>query len=86
MEKTLQKGQIKKKKERETNGSERCKETDKGRENWWLHWVKMPKYLLKRQGKSAKCHRLNMAKCYANTNSEYTIEYTKHIKDTYLLE
>ena len=23
------------------------------------------------------------AKCYENTNSEYTTEYTKHIKDTY---
>ena len=33
--------------------------------------------------KSAKCHRLNTAKCYENTNSEYTIEYTKHITNTY---
>ena len=39
----------KKKKERETNGSDRCEETDKGRENWWLRWVKMSKYPLKRQ-------------------------------------
>ena len=31
--------------------------------------------------KSAKCHRLNTAKCYEN--SEYTIEYTKHITSTY---
>ena len=23
------------------------------------------------------------AKCYENTNSEYTIEYTKHIRNTY---
>ena len=38
-----------KKKKKETNGSERCEETDKGRENWWLRWVKMPKYPLKRQ-------------------------------------
>ena len=30
----------KKKKKRETNGSERCKETDKGRENWWLQSTK----------------------------------------------
>ena len=33
--------------------------------------------------KSAKCHRLNTAKCYENTNSEYTIEYTKHITNAY---
>ena len=33
--------------------------------------------------KSAKCHRLNTAKCYENTNFEYTKEYTKYIKDTY---
>ena len=46
----------------------------------------MLKYPLKRQLQYAKCHRLNIVKCYANTNSEYTIEYTKHVKDTYLLE
>ena len=23
------------------------------------------------------------SKCYENANSEYNIEYTKHIKDTY---
>ena len=33
--------------------------------------------------KIRKCHRLNTAKCYENTNSEYTIEYTKHTTNTY---
>ena len=33
--------------------------------------------------KSTKCHRLNTAKGYKNTNFEYTIEYIKYrIKDT----
>ena len=36
--------------------------------------------------KSTKCHRLNTAKYYENTNSQYTTEYTKQIKDTYFGE
>ena len=37
-------------------------------------------------GKALKirnCHRLNTLKCYESTDSEYTIEYTKHITNTY---
>ena len=32
---------------------------------------------------STKYHRLNTAKCYKKINSEYAIEYTKHVKDVY---
>ena len=33
--------------------------------------------------KIRKCHWLNRTKCYENTNCEYTMEYTKHITNTY---
>ena len=33
--------------------------------------------------KICKCQQLSTAKCYENTNSEYTIEHTKHITNTY---
>ena len=33
--------------------------------------------------RQAATKRLTTAKCYKNINSEYTIEYTKHITNTY---
>ena len=33
--------------------------------------------------KICNCQQLSTAKCYENTNSEYTIEHTKHITNTY---
>ena len=79
---TLQKGQQKK---RETGSNEKMSR----------NWQKRVAKLAAAQGenteisarkalKICKCHWLNKAKCYKNTNSEYTIiEYTKHITNTY---
>ena len=77
----LQKGQ---QKEWETGGNKKMPR----------NWQKGVGKLAAAQGKNTEisaqkalkirqCHRLNTAKRYKNTNSEYTIKYTKHITNTY---
>ena len=76
---TAERTTTKKKKKKKRDKRQR-KDTDKltkrGQENWRLHRVKILDLSARKALKIRKCHRLNTAKCYENTNSEYIIEYT----------
>ena len=70
---TLQKGQ---KKKRETSGNKKMPRNWQKRSGKSLAAQGENTEISTRKGlKICKCHQLNTAKCYENTNSEYTIEY-----------